>query len=167
MSSLLRQTVRAVPLGHGEKAVEVKLCSGNLKNLVKELKEAYKKAGPRLGICTTPDFLLREQRKRKATKKRSAQPPDDGKKSKAGADQGKGKGKGESNRTLVLYRPVHIKVDRDLVKKCNAKLDLGGATLLVISPGVTIEGFDITGNGRPGVDWGESHALVRGSRAAA
>lgn len=113
---------------------------------MKQLKEAYKEAGPRCGAIIAPAWKARDaKRKAKANK---AVPEEDG-----------GGGGTDPNSTvgnplrIVLRRPIHLKSSSS-TKNC--KIMLQSTSLIVASHSVTLENCDVYGWGRKGVSWDET-----------
>jgi hypothetical protein len=137
-------------LGSKEEPVEVILIGRvTLQDLLKALQESYQRAGPRFGIIPVPPWRVREREKKKSKKKIF----NEDKGSNDSAKQG-----GRVKHRVILHRPVTLRSENP---SQNCVVDLETAVLVIKGPGITLQGVDICGYGRPGLAYCETHGLVR------
>ena len=146
MSSLMRD----LPIGAHEEPLIVEFTGTvTLKDLIKQLKQSYKEAGPRCGANIVPAWKSRDAKK-KAKGKKGVPSEQEGGNSDPNSTAG-------NPLRIVLRRPIHLK---SASSTSSCKLMLQSTSLVVASHSVTLESCDIFGWGRSGVSWDETIGLV-------
>ncbi|KAG1655895.1 hypothetical protein FOA52_006093 [Chlamydomonas sp. UWO 241] len=143
----LKAALRSLPLGATESPVVINLeGTVSAKDFKATLRAAYAAAGPRCGLITTSLWPTKYRVSAAAAsgKVSSVDKTASGKKGSDSSPSGVGTGP----KTIALSRPVLIK---SASPASRARIQLGGALLLVCCPGVTLERVDICGVGRAGV----------------